>query len=65
MAVGSLSHPPTLSARESGSEYTEVGMEIIVPGYMVDSPAKAQSRSAQRTNTGLSWELRSKMMGQQ
>jgi hypothetical protein len=39
---------------ESGREYTEVGMEIHVPGYMVDKPAKPQSRSAHRTRAGLS-----------
>lgn len=64
IAVGSLSHPPTRSASDSGSEYTDVGMEMRVPGYMVERPAKAQRRSAQRTSIGDSWALRSKMMGQ-
>ena len=65
MAVGSLSQPPTFSARDKGREYTDVGMERLVPGYMVERPAKPQRRSAQRTRIGLWWELRSKMMGQE
>lgn len=38
-------------------------MEIGEPGYMVDRPAKHHSKSAQRTKTGVSWELRSKITG--
>lgn len=63
IAVGSLSHPPTFSASDKGSEYTDVGMEMLVPGYIVERPAKPQRRSAQRTRMGVLLELRSKMIG--